>query len=124
MKNILIVLILCGMFITVEAKGAKRRHVQRRRPAPVKVVHEHNYRNNGLLKAFVITGIVNNGISILSNLTTPKQTTVIQQVPVVQKETIIVQPQEPQTQIIQIGNTKYLIYKDANGNNNAVKITD
>lgn len=84
--------------------------------------HEDLYVTNGILD------LVGKGLNILRGprpvvVTTPVVTTPVVQPVVVPQPVVVQQPVvQPTTTIIQVGETKYLIYTDANGRRTATPI--
>lgn len=96
--------------------------------------HRHNRKHEDLYVANGILDLVGKGLWILRGpqrpvvvtqpvVTTPVVTQPVVQ-PVVTTPVVVTQPQvvQPTTQIIQVGQTKYLIYTDENGNRKATPI--
>lgn len=125
MKKFVICVFIFCIGMTVFA-GPKDRHK--------KSNHRHEH-NRGLYIANGILGIVDKSLKILSGprpiivpqpvVTQPIVVTppIITQQPVIVNQTPQVVITKPASQIIQIGNDKYLIYTDDNGKKHAALIT-
>lgn len=90
----------------------------------------HNRKHEDLYVANGILDLVGKGLWILRGpqrpvvVTQPVVTTPVVTQPVITTPVVVTQPQvvQPTTQIIQVGQTKYLIYTDENGNRKATPI--